>query len=110
MPAHRPLIRLLVLALAVAVACLAAASAESTPRASAPGSWCGGSLWRLMTLSDPQRHAVDLHGHGATIKQIAALHAPARTPSTRRTWFQRHVFRMRTVIDRYRVASNGEIV
>jgi hypothetical protein len=110
MPAHRPLIRLLVLALAVTGACVAAASARSTPRAVAPGTWCGGSLWRLMTLSDPQRHDVDLLGHGATIKQLASLQAPAHTPSSRSTWFQRHVFRMRTVIDRYRIASNGEIV
>ena len=110
MPAHRPLIRLLALALAVTGACVAAATAGSAPRALAPGTWCGGSLWRLMTLSDPQRHSVDLHGHGATIKQIAKLAKPARTPSSRRTWFQRHVFRMRTVIDRYRIASNGEIV
>lgn len=110
MPAHRPHTRLLVLVL-VAGACLAAAaSARSTSHAVKPGTWCGGSLWRLMTLSDPQRHTVDLHGHSATIKQLAKLKMPTPAPSTRKTWFQRHVFRMRTVIDRYRIASNGEIV
>jgi hypothetical protein len=110
MPSHPPLIRLLVLALAIVAACLSAASAGSTPRNVTPGTWCGGSLWRLMTLSDPQRHTVDLRGHSATIKQISSYPKPVRTPSTRRTWFQRHVFRMRTVVDRYRIASNGEIV
>jgi hypothetical protein len=102
--------RLLVLASALAAACLGAATAGSAPRAEPPGTWCGGSLWRLMTLSDPDRYKVDLIGHSATIAAISKLRAPAATPATRRTWFQRHVFRMRTVIDRYRVASNGEIV
>jgi hypothetical protein len=63
-----------------------------------------------MTLSDAQRHRVDLHGQSATIKQLGNLKRPARTPTKRSTWFQRHVFRMRTVVDRYRIASNGEIV
>jgi hypothetical protein len=110
MPVYRNKIRLLVLPIAVAGACLTAATAGSVPRALAPGTWCGGSLWRLMTLSDAQRHRVDLHGHSATIKQLGNLKRPARTPTKRSTWFQRHVFRMRTVVDRYRIASNGEIV
>jgi hypothetical protein len=63
-----------------------------------------------MTLSDPQRSRVDLHGTPTTIAEIAALHAPARTPTTRSTPFQRRVWRLRSVIDRYRIASNGEIV
>ena len=109
MPAHRP-ITVLVLALAVLGACLTATAAGSATRAPAPGPWCGGALWRLMTLSDPQRHTVDLRGHSATIRQIANIRPPAATPRTRATWFQRRVFRMRTVVDRYRVASNGEII
>jgi hypothetical protein len=63
-----------------------------------------------MTLSDPMRKTVDLHGNPTTIADIAKLDSPSRTLQTRSTQFQRHVWRMRTVIDRYRVASNGEIV
>ena len=63
-----------------------------------------------MTLSDPQRQTVELRGTDSSIADIAKLRAPLRTPGTRATTFQRHVWRMRTVIDRYRIASNGEIV
>ena len=64
----------------------------------------------MMTLSDPMRQTVDLDGTPTSIADIARLESPARTPQARSTPFQRHVWRMRTVIDRYRVASNGEIV
>lgn len=63
-----------------------------------------------MTLSDPLRNTVALHGVGTSIADMAKLHAPPRTPQSRTTRFQRHVWRMRAVIDRYRIASNGEIV
>jgi hypothetical protein len=63
-----------------------------------------------MTLSDPQRNTVVLHGTPTTIADVAKLPAPARTPQSRTTSFQRRVWRMRAVIDRYRIASNGEIV
>ena len=109
MPARRQT-QMLALALVAAAACALAATAQSERSRESPGTWCGGTLWRLMTLSDPQRHAVDLHGTPTSIADIAKLRAPARTPQTRATPFQRHVWRMRTVIDRYRIASNGEIV
>ena len=67
-------------------------------------------LWRLMTLSDPQRTSVALHATATSISDIAKLRAPQFTPHARATRFQRHVWRMRAVIDRYRIASNGEIV
>jgi hypothetical protein len=63
-----------------------------------------------MTLSDPQRHAVNLVGAPTSIADIAKLERPGRAPTTRATRFQRQVWRMRAVIDRYRIASNGEIV
>jgi hypothetical protein len=102
--------RMLAFALAAAAACLLAATASSRPRNLPPGPWCGGTLWKLMTLSDPMRTTVDLHGEPTSIADIAKLDSPTRAPQTRSTQFQRHVWRMRTVIDRYRVASNGEIV
>lgn len=100
----------LVLALVAAAACALAATASSRPRDLSPGPWCGGTLWHLMTLSDPMRNTVDLHGEGTSIADIAKLDSPARTPQTRSTQFQRHVWHMRTIVDRYRIASNGEIV
>lgn len=63
-----------------------------------------------MTLSDADRGQVNLHGQWTTIAKIAALKTPARIAPARTTPFQRQVWRMRTVVDRYRIASNGEIV
>jgi hypothetical protein len=109
MPARRQT-QMLAIALAAVSACVFAASAQSTPKRESPGPWCGGTLWRLMTMSDRQRDSVALHGSPTTIADIAKLRPPTRTPSSRTTTFQHHVWRMRTVIDRYRIASNGEIV
>ena len=109
MPA-RPLKPWLFLALVAALACALASTAGAKPSRQTPGDWCGGSLWRLMTLSDPQRYTVKLFGAPTSIADIARLERPARTPTTRATPFQRQVWRMRAVVDRYRIASNGEIV
>jgi hypothetical protein len=102
--------RILYLALAATAACALAVTAHADRAKQVPGPWCGGTLWRLMTLSDPQRKTVNLQGEPTTIADIARLKAPVRTPTTRATSFQRQVWRMRAVIDRYRIASNGEIV
>lgn len=75
-----------------------------------PGTGCGGTLWRLMTLSDTQRLKVDLHGAPTTIAQIAGLDKPPTFAAARSTDFQRRVWRLRAVVDRYRIASNGEII
>lgn len=96
--------------LIVLAALVCAATAWSAPAKQAPGTWCGGKLWRLMTLSDPQRRSVVLQGTQTSISDISKLHPPSPTPQSRTTAFQRHVWRLRTVIDRYRIASNGEIV
>jgi hypothetical protein len=63
-----------------------------------------------MTLSDPDRMRVDLAGVPSSIPQIAMRHAPAAITTHRTTQFQKHVWKLRAVIDRYRIASNGEIV
>ncbi len=62
-----------------------------------------------MTLSDADRAAVDTRPRLSSILQLSRLAAPVR-PSARRSYFERHTWHLRTVIDRYRVASNGEIV
>jgi hypothetical protein len=87
-----------------------AAAAPKTTGAEGPGMWCGGRLWRLMTLSDPARSGVDLHGEATTIARIGKLAPPTQITATRKTPFQRHVWRLQAVVDRYRIASNGEIV
>jgi len=109
MPA-RQMKKTILLALVAVAACLLALTATAAPNRESPGPWCGGNLWRLMTLSDPQRRTVALRGTPTSIADIAKLKEPAQTPARRATAFQRHVWRMRTVIDRYRIASNGEIV
>jgi hypothetical protein len=76
----------------------------------APGTWCGGTEWRLMTLSDSQRSKVAWTPTATTIADIARLKSPARNPTTRSTSFQRHVWQLTAVVSRFRVASNGEIV
>jgi len=91
-------------------ALVAAGAGASHAETRSPGTNCGGTLWRLMTLSDDDRNAVNLHGQLTTIAKIAALKTPAQIRAARTTAFQRQVWRLRTVIDRYRIASNGEIV
>ena len=98
------------LAATAALCTTAAVPATAAVAHETPGSWCGGSLWRLMTLSDSGRAAVNLHARRTTIAAIAKLAPPKRIVASRTTAFQRHVWRVRAVVDRYRVASNGELV
>jgi hypothetical protein len=101
----------LVLALLAAVTLCATAAASGTSAGrESPGTWCGGTLWRLMALSDEDRADVDLHGEQTTIAEIAKLTPPKRIVPNRTTSFQRQVWRLRAVVDRYRIASNGEII
>jgi hypothetical protein len=95
-------------ALAVAVfSPVAGAGTAAVTRA--PGQWCGGTLWKLETLSDTTRYLVYPTPIRTTIPAIAALTPPRRIPASRRTGFQRQVWQLRVVIDRYRLQSNGEI-
>ena len=100
----------LVLACAVAVVTPAHAQSSAAAQSSAPGPACGGTLWKLMTLSDPGRTAVKWPGANTTVADIAKLTSPAKTPATRSTAFQKQNWKLTAVIDRFRVASNGEIV
>jgi hypothetical protein len=92
------------------VSCALAAGVAATPeRPSAPGPACGGTLWRLLTMSDTSATRVQLPRTQTTIAEIAKLTPPARIGLTRSTAFQQHVWRLEVVVDRYRMASNGEI-
>jgi hypothetical protein len=92
----------------IAVAQPAQARTWAPPQS--PGPACGGTLWKLMTLSDPGRTAVKWPAAATTVGDIAKLTAPAKVPATRSTPFQRQIWQLTAVIDRFRVASNGEIV
>jgi hypothetical protein len=63
-----------------------------------------------MTLSDVDRATVNLHGETTTIAELAKLAPPKRIVAARTTTFERRVWRLHAVVDRYRIASNGEIV
>src|SRR5262249_8710358 len=97
---------------------LAASTAATAPWAHAarrvshesPGTWCGGVLWRDMNLSDAGRGKVSDGPETTTIAQIAGLKPPARITTSRTSPFQRASWHLHAVVDRYRIASNGEIV
>lgn len=97
------------LAIACAVGLSAPGRAHAAP-AVAPGPWCGGTLWKLMTLSDTARASVKWAPSAASVADIANVAAPGKTPSARSTPFQKQVWQVSAVVDQYRVASNGEIV
>lgn len=103
---------LFVAALAACFAALAlTATAGAGDRAgSSPGRWCGGVRWRLMTLSDADRRRVHLDRIPTTIANLAEQTPPKTIGIRRTTGFQLVSWRMQVVIDRFRIASNGEIV
>ena len=87
-----------------------AARAHVEAQTRAPGDWCGGPLWRLETLSDPERQRVSLDRSPTSISDIAALKSPLLAGLKRSSNFQLNSWRLNVVIDRYRIASDGEIV
>ncbi len=96
-------------AAALTVAVVVAAPAGARPVA-APGTWCGGTLWKLMTLSDKSHSAVHWSPSTTTIADIAKLAPPARITAARTTPFQKQMWQLTVVIQEFRIASNGEIV
>lgn len=100
---------LAVVAVAVSALAWGAPTVRGAVGSEAPGPWCGGVLWRLMTLSDAQRGRVDFSPRAISIAEIAKLPPPTRIGTTRATAFQRQRWTMSMVVDRYRIASNGEI-
>jgi hypothetical protein len=96
--------------LAALCACSGALAASSNHGGAVPGRWCGGVQWRLMTLSDADRMKVHLDRIPTTIPNLAAQTTPKHIGISRNTGFQLVSWRMQVVVDRYRIASNGEIV
>jgi hypothetical protein len=99
-----------VLAVAAVAAALTGIALPAGARTATPGPQCGGTLWRLMTLSDTGKSAVSWTPAATSIVNIANLAAPVKVPSARSTAFQKSNWQLSAVIERYRMASNGEIV
>jgi hypothetical protein len=85
----------------------AAATAKSRVGSSPNAIRCGGSLWRMKTLSDPQRKLVRLTPATTTIGGIGKRPHPRLVPSTRRTRFQRQVWNVVSQITQYRLEPGG---
>jgi hypothetical protein len=99
-----------VLAAAAALAALTAAFAlPAGAHVSVAGPQCGGTLWKLMTLSDAGKTAVHWSPAATSIADISKLTAPAKI-TTSRSAFEKQVWGFTTVLQSYRMASNGEIV
>ncbi len=88
---------------------LTAAQGSARRQSEQPGPWCGGPLWRLLTLSDRDRGRVALRPRDTSIADLAALQPPPRIVARRTDDFQRHVWRLEVVVDRYRIGTDGEI-
>lgn len=100
-----------VLVAAAALAALTAAFAlPAGARIATPGPQCGGTLWKLMTLSDTGKSAVKWTPVATSVPDIAKLIGPAKIGTTRSTSFQKQVWKVTAVIQSFRQASNGELV
>jgi hypothetical protein len=91
------------LLLAAAMAAVAAAAHSQLPIATR----CGGSLWRLKTLSDPGRNRVALTPRTTTIGAILGKPFPNPVPTRRRTTFQRQAWEVVAQITRYKLDDAG---
>ena len=106
--------------LALGVAALAAAAATAfavpakrtfrrpTPRSPVPGAAV--PVWKLMNLSDSGRTTVNCRRSGRASATSRSSTPPKRFLASRSGSFEKQTWQLTAVIERYRVASNGEIV
>lgn len=94
---------------AAALPLVAATQARGAGAERPPGTWCGGTRWKLMTLSDALAPKVKWTPAPTSIRAIAAMPAPRGFPPVRHTRFELQRWQMTLVIERYRLQSNGEI-
>lgn len=98
--------RVVLAASAAAFAAFLAAQAA----VAAPGPQCGGTLWKQITLADNGK-GVNWNPKVTTIGDIAKLSAPTRVTASRTTAYTKQVWKLTdVVVERYRLASNGEVV
>jgi hypothetical protein len=106
---HRRVLTLVVLTGAAVAVGLTASPGSARHAKLAPGPWCGGPLWRQMNFSDVDKHKVDTRPVGTSVADISQLKQPSQITKRRTTQFQRQVWHLDVVIDRYRIGSDGEI-
>ena len=93
---------------ALLIAATAAAATANTRTTAAPSAAsCGGSLWRLMTLSDARRGSVSLTPASTTVGAIAKRPSPQPLPTTRRTQFQRQTWEVVAQVTNFRLERGG---
>jgi hypothetical protein len=101
-----------VAALAAAAATAFAVPAKAHVQAAGvvkPGAWCGGNLWKLMTLSDTGRKAVNWTPKPTSIPEMAKVVPPVHVLASRSSAFEKQMWSETVVIERYRQQSNGEL-
>jgi hypothetical protein len=96
-----------VIAVVLLTASALAASAVGRDEASPTAIRCGGQLWQMKTLSDPQRMSVELAAKTTTIGAIAQRPYPRPVPRLRRTAFQRQAWEVVAQITQYRLENGG---
>ena len=69
---------------------------------------CGGSLWRMKTLSDRDRRRVTLAPRGTTLAAITSRRSPRPQPGRRVTPFQKQAWEIVAEITQYRL-EGGEL-
>jgi hypothetical protein len=94
---------------AVAIVGGALALTASTAAAHRTVITCSTANAGLRTFSDPQRNLVRLQPRLTTVATINGLRPPRRTPTTRATGYQRHVWRVRAQIVEYRLEQDGDV-
>jgi hypothetical protein len=92
-----------------AAAGTAAATAGGRHSAAPSAARCGGPLWLLKTLSDPQRAKVDLVPQQTTIASIRERKGPGKPPTRRTTAFQRQTWEVPAQITSFKLEATGAL-
>src|SRR6266540_4975739 len=95
-------------ALLLALCALAATTALARTAPAPSASRCGGSLWRLKTLSDTTRRLVSLDPKTTTIGSIISRAGPGTVSARRTTPFQRQTWEVVAQIVAFRL-DGGDI-
>ena len=85
----------------------AAATASGHETATPNAARCGGTLWRLKTLSDIGRWRVRLTPEVTTIGDIGKRASPRLVPRVRRTHYQRQAWEVVAQVTQFRLESGG---
>ena len=93
----------------LAAAGTAAATAGGRHSAAPSAGRCGGPLWLLKTLSDPQRAKVDLVPQQTTIASIRERKGPGKPPTRRTTLFQRQTWEVPAQITSFKLEATGAL-